>query len=381
MNTQNTKSILAVAILSALSLSACNLDVNVNGETMATLTTTKTGVIVDLNKGITVNGVTYDTSEATVINNGLESDPSSLKNGMLVSVSGIENSDGTGKAVTIFYEDEVKGVVLTNNVTADNTGTLNVMGQTVQVDKDTVFQSFDVADLKISDIDKDNVVEVSGYASGDGEIWATRIEVKDSQYNDGDQVELKGNISGLTQTSFMIGNQVINTENAALDNDFMGSFQAGQYVEVKSDFGFDADGVLLASEIDLKGEGSKEVSHTENDDQIEIKGVITSAFISNELEVNGSTILIGQNTQASNVNMSQLDKGVIVEVEGYIDSNGNLVATKLEVESSFDESANNDDTESTGDNDDTSGLGSSGSNEDDSRNEVNELENSDNDND
>ena len=127
MNTLYKKSTLAIAISTAISLSACNIDINANGEPVASLTTTKTGVIVDLSKGVTVNGVTYDTSEATIINNGLENDPSSLKNGMLVSISGTENADGTGKAVTISYEDEVKGVVLTNNVTADNTGTLNVM--------------------------------------------------------------------------------------------------------------------------------------------------------------------------------------------------------------------------------------------------------------
>ena len=38
-----------------------------------------------------------------------------------------------------------------------------------------------------ADIDEGNVVEVSGYSSGTGVILATRIEVKNTQYNPGEK--------------------------------------------------------------------------------------------------------------------------------------------------------------------------------------------------
>jgi len=367
----NSKITAAFLISSGLcfGLTGCNINLNVDGETVASINTTKTGVLnLSDENDVSVNGTTYDTQNATVIIDGIETDVSDLKSGMVVSVHGSESSDGTANAVTITYEDDVEGMVSSNSLNLSSSGSdngvLTVLGQTVNVNSDTVFESDEVNDLSIGDIDIGNIVEVSGYSSGDGEILATRIEVKDIEYNIGDKVELKGDVSNLSDTTFNIGDLSINIENASLDNDFMGTLKNGQYVEVSSYEGFDDSGNLIANEIELKNDDGKEISHSNDDEYVEIKGAITMDFDNTAqtnmtLEVNGSIVLLSSNLSISENTRSNLIVGTIVEVEGYMDAEGNFLATELEIENDSDsdsdsssDSSSDSDLESNDDDDD-----------------------------
>jgi hypothetical protein len=386
MKTINTTSKLTAAIFLALGLSACNIELNVDGKKVAEVNATKvnatkTGVITTIDGKVVVNGTSYDTQNATVVVDGVQTDASDLKNGMVVSVSGTESSDGTGTAKQIIFEDEVEGIVKTNSATAASNGSINVLGQTVHVDANTVFESYDVSDLSVGDIDEGNIVEVSGYSSGKGEIWATRIEVKNIQYNPGEVVELKGIVSNLGSTTFNIGNLTINIENAALDSDFMGTLQNGQYVKVSSIEGVDANGNLIASEIELKSESSKEVNHDDNDEQVEIKGAITKDLTTNDLnnkqlEINGSTVLLDSNLSISN----NLTKGVIVEAEGYVNAEGVFVAIKLKLENDSDSGSDSESDSDLSQNPGTS-SGSDSDSSSESENHKSDHENESDDND
>ena len=358
----NTK--IATAILLSLGISACNVQVNVDGETVADFNVTKTGVVSNKDGKLTVNGTTINAENAKVVVDGVETDSASLKEGMVVSVIGTESPDGTANATQIIYNDDVEGIVLDNSVTTGYNGTLNVLGQAVKADANTVFESYDVSDLSISDIDKGNIVEVSGYSSGNGEILATRIEVKNTQYNVGEEIELKGIVTGLTGSTFKIGELNINLETASLDADFMGTLQNGQYVEVSSYEGFDNNGNLIASEIDLKSEGSKEISHSENDGRVEIKGAITKGLNVNKLEINGYSVLVADNLSLNSGFINALSKGIIVEAEGYINIDGQFVATKLEIENESDSNSEKGGDSDSGSEKDTNETESSEENED-----------------
>ena len=340
INTKTTNSKLTSAILLALgltlSLSACNVQLNVDGETVADFDVTKTGIISNLDNDMTVNGTSYDTNNATVIVDGVETDVSSLKEGMLVTVTGTESADGTANARTISFTDDVEGMVLSSSVDASGTRVLNVLGQTVLIDANTIFESNDINDISTDDIDIGNIVEVSGYSNGNGEIQATRVEVKSAQYDAGEKMELKGNISNLTNTTFNIGQLTINVENAVLDNDFMGTLQNGQYVEVSSYENLDANGYFVANEIELKNNGTKEVRHDNNDEKVEIKGAITAELVNGQLEINGSKVILDNNTVFDEVFNNQLTQGTIIEAEGYINVDGVFVATELELENDSD---------------------------------------------
>ena len=332
MKTNYGKSATAMAVISALGLSACNVEIT--EDMLSQFDSSKIGVVTNKDaNSIEVNGVTYDTSKAQVYLDGLSSDISEIKEGMVVSVSGSSSSSGNGTAELIHFEDEIEGKVISNSVSQDNTGSLNVMGQNVKVDDNTVFESYDVTDSGVSDIDDGNIVEVSGFASGDGEIWATRIEVKNEQYYQGSEMELKGNISNLTASTFNIGNLSVNYENAALDYDFMGTLQNGQYVEVKSYQGFTTDGAFIADEVELKGNGYKEIEYDNDDDNVEIKGVVTNVISPSEFEVDGYHVVLNNQSRVSASFANALHKGLIVEVEGDVDRDGRLIAREVEIES------------------------------------------------
>jgi len=345
MKTLYTKTKLATATLLILSLSACKIQLNVDGQTVADVNISKTGIISNKNGNISVNDTPIDTNSTTVIVDGVETDSASLKDGMLVTVTGTESSDGTAKAQTIRFEDDVEGEVLDSSIDASGTGSLNVLGQTVLVDTNTVFESNDINDFTVNDVDIGNIVEVSGYSNTNGEIQATRIEVKNADYTPGEKMELKGSISKLDGNTFSIGELTILADSAVLDDRFNNVLKNGQYVEVSSYNALDANGNLIASEIKLKSENGKAVEHDKNDEKVEIKGAITTELNNNELEINGAKIMLDSGSTSNEIKYGKLKKGNIVEAEGYINTAGVFVATKLELDEHTTSGENSDDTD------------------------------------
>ena len=321
MNARNTNAAITLAILSTLGLSACNIDLSIDPNTLDSVNKTSTGVITALNQ-LQVNDVNYDTSEASIVADGNEVDESGLRLGMVVSVTGIENSDGSGKAMYVEYQDVAEGAVTSNNMAVDNT--LLIMGQTVHVDDKTVFESSSPSITSIGEIESGNIVEVSGYTAGDGIVWATRIEIKNESFVEGNKIEVKGKVSSLTETSFSLGELMVSYSGVALEN--------GDYIEVTSRQGFDESGALIAESIKIKGKNGKlDVNHASNDEEVELKGRVTAISDDTTIEVNGSVIFIGGANNYDSV-IASLSVGDIVEVEGYIDAQGNFQTKQLELE-------------------------------------------------
>jgi hypothetical protein len=100
---------------------------------------------------------------------------SDLRVGMVVTVT-----EGTnGDASCVNFDDELEGIVVSNSIVAPaTTGSMNVMGQVVNIDENTIFESYVANITTYSDITAGNIVEVSGYSAGMGEVSATRVEVK-----------------------------------------------------------------------------------------------------------------------------------------------------------------------------------------------------------
>jgi len=319
--------IVALAVSAALGLSACN-DTASNDDS-TTSTTTTSGVITGFGS-VFVNGVEYETGAAEVLVEGTPLDESALKVGMVVVLEGSVNPDGsTGEALSIRYADEVDGEVLANNVATDNT--LTIMGMTVHVDADTVFESFDPNQLGPADIQPGNLVEVSGFSSGDGNIYATRIEVKKAQRDPGEEMALKGEIQNLdtnTQT-FFVGSQKIDYSSANLDLGDVGSLTDGLFVEVKSTQGF-VSGTLIASEIELEGDGKREIEVPEGK-ELEIEGVITAVIDPQNgiVEVNGQRVQLSVDTEGEGLDLNNLAVGMKVKVEGKVNGDGVLVAEEM----------------------------------------------------
>ena len=278
-----------------------------------------------------VNGIEFMTDDnSTYTLDGKTGSEDNLGVGMVVAVEGSIDSNGkTGAATHIAYTDELEGIVQAVNITK-GTGTLTVMGQTVKVDGSTSFKSQVASVISLDTIVTGNIVEVSGNSAGDGTIYATRVEVKKDSHGDGEEIEVKGIIKSLNPDArtFMLGTLTVDYSNAQFEGLANNLPADNLYVEVKSTQGIQND-VLLASKIELKGDGTKGVKGEEGK-EMELEGTLTDVNIANgTIQVNGQTILLA-GTQYENGSETTLGIGLKVKVEGHFNADGVLVADKIQ---------------------------------------------------
>ena len=327
----------SLAIAAVIGLTACGgsgegSDSTASSPVMSGSTIT-TGVITGFGS-VFVNGVEFETDDSSFSlddgDDGVENEDG-LAVGMVVTVTGTVHADGmTGSAKHIEFDDELEGIVNTNSVGADDTGTMTVMGQTVIVRTTTIFES-DVAGIdSIDQVAAGNVVEVSGYSSGNGSVYATRIEVKLAMHA-GEEIEVKGIVSNLAASTFDIGGLTVDFSSALFDDSLPnGTLGDGQYVEVKSTAGFNLDNQLIASEIELQDDGDMELEGDEGD-EAELNGIVTAVTPDTAFEVGGRTVIITRATSFEHGNAADIMVGVYLEVEGELNAEGELVADEIEL--------------------------------------------------
>jgi hypothetical protein len=273
-----------------------------------------------------VNGIEFETADSTFSLDGMSGDENSLAVGMVVTVEGSVNADGlTGTAEHIEFKDELEGVVLANDI--NNGGTLNIMGQTVVVDTQTTFESSVTGIGSVDLIQPGNIVEVSGYSSGSGTIYATRVEVKQDALQQDGEMELKGVVADLTATTFTIGALTIDYSMAQLENLPDGQLSNGLYVEVKSSYAITGN-TLIAGTIKMEDGGEKIIKGEEGADG-ELEGVVTGIESSQEFFLNGQPILISDATKFESGTAATIAVGVKLEAEGTFNANGKLVAVSI----------------------------------------------------
>jgi hypothetical protein len=212
------------------------------------------------------------------------------------------------------------------------------MGQTVNVDNKTIFESKVSSITAVDGMSSGNIIEVHGFTDGMGEIFASRIEVKAvdlaTYLSEHEDMEVKGIVTNLDTTAltFTLGNMTVNYANA--DNQ-VSNLTNGLYVEVKSVAGIDGNNQLIASKVEIEDDG-KVGHHGDEDEEFEIKGVISSAFESDMFTINGITILVNEQTVLDRLTTASLTTGSIIEVEGIYDADGKLIASKIEAEDDAD---------------------------------------------
>ncbi|VAW96169.1 hypothetical protein MNBD_GAMMA22-872, partial [hydrothermal vent metagenome] len=312
----------AIALSVVVGLSACGGG-DSSSTTSATSTTTTTGPITAFGS-IFVNSTEFDTSSANITIDGVAATEVDLKVGMIVSVQ----NDGTNKAMDVSFNDEVEGIV-TSIIDVTN-GQVEVMGQTITIDDNTIFDSNVVDILDLSMVKEGNVIEVSGYSDGMGTITATRIEVKATAYTIGEELEVKGIVANYTPDigsgTFQIGGLTVFY---ADENILPTGFGDGMYVEVESMEALNDLGQLVASKV------SPMSTDMENDDY-ELKGMIMEIsgvdLLDGTIKINNKTFIIDANTQFTGADTSKFIVGALVEVEAYKNVDGDLVAKTVEFE-------------------------------------------------
>jgi len=278
---------------------------------------------------IYVSGVRYDTSDANFIVDGQPGNESDLELGKLVTVTGTATNN-EGIATSVYFDDDVDGIISEVSLNQKGVGTIKVMGKEVTVDENTLIEFYTTA---INTLDEaiyntstgvQYIAEVSGYSNGLGNVHASRIEIKsfDPLVH---QLEIKGYVTDLSEStnSFMIGEMNIVYGNTTIFDDMTSAtLENGLHVEAKG-LSFDAQGSLIADEIE--NETSSGILSGNSDDEYEIEGVVGTVS-SESFTLNGLTVHYDQSTLGTNL----LVENAIVEVDAYRDSQSRLFADEIE---------------------------------------------------
>jgi hypothetical protein len=169
-------------------------------------------------------------------------------------------------------------------------------------------------------------VEVKGFKKQDGSYYASRIQIEDFVRN---EIELKGNITELTEVSLVVGGITFSVDSATQVLDHLNnpisysSLLLGQLVEVKGT----KTGTSTAKALRIKIEGNED---------IEIFGRVTALNI-NSIELNGLVVFVNENTVYLNhanqtIGFSDLSVDQFIEVKMIRNLDSTLLALRIKIE-------------------------------------------------
>ncbi len=274
---------------------------------------------------IFVNGVEFETNSASFDIEGVSGSQDDLVVGMRVKVSGTVNPDGvTGTATRVEFEDQLEGPIssaCTEDADLENK-TCAILGVPVIFNAvDTVFVG---AGASYNTLSQNDEYQISGFFDDAGNLRATAA-VKKGVFVMGNQVEAKGIISNLVANTFTlsIGNTTlsIDANNADLSQ-APGGLADGQFVEVKGNLTNATDTTFTATLVKLEDNNLDEGA------EVEIEGIITRFADTSDFDVDGQAV--NANSAVTTPANLALHSGMKVEVEGAI-SNGVLNASKLQL--------------------------------------------------
>jgi hypothetical protein len=252
---------------------------------------------------------------------------------MTGKVRGRINDDRvTGTAETIEVENEVRGQAANVNAAAVPQ-TFTVNGQRVYVDANTVYGN--LSPSTFAAIANGTYVEVHGLRDSTGAIRATRVEAQ-TQGANGLVDEIRGTVTAVGTNSFTLGsapNAVTVTYTGATTfapaGSNAGGLQVGTIVEVHGNFTAGTS-TFAATKIDFEDSEDSSLAPS-GTDSAEVEGYV-SGFTAHpgSFLVNGRSVRTTSSTRFEDGSGGDLVNNVRVEVEGVVDAQGVLVASKVE---------------------------------------------------
>lgn len=268
-----------------------------------------------------VNGIEFDTSAASIYVNDSPATEQDLSTGMVVAVVGsTDTSQATGEARAVYYENEVRGIVVHNK----QPGTLEIMGQTVNYDADTLFDSVVATVKTIVDIPVNAVVEVSGYRIGDNALQATHISLLATDYSLAGQITVKGVVESVSGNRFTMGNLTVLTDTSTQYGDHIPNqtLTVGMNIKVKSQRGL-LNGELQADNIRLN---KREYAATGA--SVEVEGIMMNLDAqAGEFRLNGYTVYYSEQTEIQGGAVPT--DGLKAQVDGVLISESQLEAKQV----------------------------------------------------
>jgi hypothetical protein len=268
---------------------------------------------------IIVNGVRFDESRATITDDeGTAHTSGDLKLGMVVSIAGsavVAGTNGSSAvASSINFGSELRGPI-------DSIGSqsLVVLGQTVQIGTNTVFDSAIVGGL--AGLGVGQIIEVHGFVDpAANKILATRIE----RAVNATVFKLQGVLQALNTIAriFTMGTLTISYAGVATTD--LPTLANGLLVRVRLATA-PATGPRTATRI----RAVERQVEVEDRDEAELEGTVTAFTSTSTFSVNGVAVDAGKATVPNGT--AGLRLGARVEVKGTV-SNGVVVATTVKIE-------------------------------------------------
>jgi hypothetical protein len=274
-----------------------------------------------------VNGVEFYTdsilNREVISNDGIEKE-TDLQKGMILRIDGEWRRDRTGDARLMEYDDTLRGTISNLSANAvDKTLIFTIHNQPVFVDMQTVLQGRLFTSFANGDF-----VRISAWRQADGRYRASYIGYNPQHYGN-DKIEVEGpiDIGSLTDTQFTMNGLIINFGDAEFaDGLSVGKLKQGAHFEVEGEL---IGGALHASRIQ-KDDFRRYLRRSGG---IELAGPVSSGYNSGTASfgLNGLTILITNNTDWDELNLTDLKSGLLVQVEGEFISESVVDAREIEI--------------------------------------------------
>jgi hypothetical protein len=299
--------------------------------------TTIKSQIAELTDGnmVLTSGEVIAINSDTEVENGELSD---LTVGMRIVVEA-EYEDGSLVADEIWIVSGEE-VVIRSRITDIDVSDMEieVLGRDYEINDYTVFVDESVIEIRqmtINDLVIGDEVEVVSIATDDDDDWlATKVTRFDSPADGADITEVKGDITAINETSFEVSGHTIEVNSATaiyLDDE-------DQYLTVEEFFALASVGDEVEVMVSVLEDGTKqalEIELEKDDDDYKpgsakIEGTVTASLVDNTFELNGKIILIDENTQFDDGDVSDLVEGAYVEVRITETEDGSLLALEVE---------------------------------------------------
>lgn len=237
--------------------------------------------------------------------------PDDLAVGVHVEIKGAQGDSGVILARHIKFDREgARDVELEGAIdTFISVTDFNVEGQAVTTDDDTEFEHGSEQDLAL-----EVFVEIKGMLTNDGVVLASKIEFKEAE-----ELSHSGPIENfVSATEFMVAGQAVATDDHTEYEHGSVSMLANR-VFIHVDGVLNAANVLLASEIEFQEAEEKS-----------LQGVIEDFTSATDFVVDLQTITTDEFTEFKHGTAEDLALGVSVEVEGFLNYEQVLIASKVE---------------------------------------------------
>ena len=268
---------------------------------------------------VIVNGVRYDTDNASILISGKTALESDLDVGNYVTVIGTVADDGqTGVATEVRFQPNVIGPISNLSPTSDS---FTVLGQTIRVTDATAY-SDNVAPRNLNGLTLADVVEVSGSLNSSNTIVATSVEILETE-----DLELFGVISNFEENSasFTLNGFSVDYSSAVEIEPSSDALENGVIVIVE---GSSLSGdTLIADAVFVE---SSPFGSLDDIEDFTVEGLVTEFTDSNNFFVNGVQVLVTGDTELINGTLATLATDVFVEVEGELNDSNVLVAESVE---------------------------------------------------